>query len=127
VRRRGSSSLTEGERGLGVGSAVGGEGAGVGVFGVRAEGEAAMAFGAGGASRGISRPSGGGSTICAVELKYRARFGRRKVGGNADAGIRMSRMDLRSDLLNILVMPAMSRQLSVITIVKLAALTSDIK
>lgn len=69
--------------------------------GFAADGEAAVAFGAGGASRGISRLSGADSIICGVELKYRARLGRRNVGGNADAGILMSRTDFRSDLLNI--------------------------
>jgi hypothetical protein len=43
----------------------------------------------------------GGSTCCAVELKYRARYGRRKVGGSADGGILMSKMDFLTVLLNI--------------------------
>jgi len=91
----------ESESGLGVGSATGGDGAGEEILGVKADGEAAMIFEAGGASRGTSKLSGGDSMICAVELKYRARFGSRKAGGN---GIRMSRTDFRSDLLNIMVM-----------------------
>jgi len=37
-----------------------------------------------------SKLSGGDSTCCAVELKYRARLGRRKVGGSAEDGMRMS-------------------------------------
>jgi hypothetical protein len=84
--------LTESERGLGAGSAAGGDGSE----------EEATIFEDGGASGGTSKPSGGDSMICAVELKYRARFGRRNVGGSADTGIRMSRMDFRNDLLNIL-------------------------
>lgn len=87
----------ESESGLGVGSATGGDGAGEEILGVKADGEAAMIFEAG----GTSKLSGGDSMICAVELKYRARFGSRKAGGN---GIRMSRTDFRSDLLNIMVM-----------------------
>ena len=43
----------------------------------------------------------GGSTCCAVELKYRARYGRRKVGGSADGDILMSKMDFLIVLLNI--------------------------
>lgn len=117
--------MTESERGLGAGSTAGGDGAEVGFLGVGADGEAATAFEAGGASRGASRPSGGDSMICAVELKYRARLGRRKAGGSADTGIRMSRTDFRSDLLNILVMRAISRQLTVITILKLVGVTFD--
>jgi hypothetical protein len=70
---------------------------------VRADGEGATIFDAGGASL-VAKPFGGGSTIRAVELKYRAPLGSRKVGGNADVGIRTSRMDFRSDLLNILAM-----------------------
>lgn len=49
-----------------------------------------------------STASGGDSTCCAVELKYRARLGRRNVGGNADEGIRMSKMDFLTVLLSIL-------------------------
>jgi hypothetical protein len=45
--------------------------------------------------------SGGGSTCCGVELKYRARLGRRNVGGSAEDGIRVSRMDRRRLLLSI--------------------------
>lgn len=105
------------ERGLGVScSAAGGEGAGEEALSVRADGEAAMILGAGGASEGISKLSGGDSMIWAVELKYRARFGRRNVGISVDAGIRMSRTDFRSDLVNILVMRAVVRQLTVITL-----------
>ena len=48
-----------------------------------------------------SNPSGGDSTCCAVELKYRARLGRRKVGGSAEDDIRVSRMDLLIVLLSI--------------------------
>lgn len=103
----------ESERGLGAGSAAGGDGAGEDAVSIRADGEAVAAFEAGGASRGASKLSGGDSMICAVALKYRARFGRRKTGGNADAGIRMSRTDFRSDLLNILAMRAVLRQLTV--------------
>jgi hypothetical protein len=49
------------------------------------------------------RDSEGGSTCCVVELKYRARLGRRNVGGNGvDCdGIRMSNMDFLMVLLNI--------------------------
>lgn len=54
------------------------------------------------ARREASRLSDGVSTCCTVELKYRARFGRRKVGGNADVGILESNMDRRIDLLSIL-------------------------
>jgi hypothetical protein len=117
--------LTESERGLGVGSAAGADGAGEEILGVKADGEAATIFEAGGASRGTSKLSGGDSMICAVELKYRARFGRRKVGDNADVGIRMSRTDFRSDLLNILVMRDVSCQLTAITISKFVALTFE--
>jgi len=94
--------LTESERGLGAGSAAGGDGSEEEALGVRADGEGATIFEDGGASGGTSKPSGGDSIICAVELKYRARFGRRNVGGSVDTGIRMSRMDFRNDLLNIL-------------------------
>jgi len=52
-------------------------------------------------NREASRLSGGASTCCAVELKYRARFGRRKVGGNADVDILVSIMDRFIDLLSI--------------------------
>jgi hypothetical protein len=44
----------------------------------------------------------GVSIRCVVELKYRARLGRRKVGGNADTGIRASTMDFLTALLSIL-------------------------
>ncbi len=99
--------MTESERGLGRASAgaAGGEDEVV-ILVVSADGEAATALDDGGASGGISRPSGGDSMICAVELKYRARFGRRNVGGRADTGIRMSRTDFQTDLLSILVMRA---------------------
>lgn len=43
----------------------------------------------------------GGSTMCAVELKYRARLGRRKAGGST--GARTSNANLLSDLLMICV------------------------
>jgi hypothetical protein len=43
----------------------------------------------------------GGSTCCEVELKYRARLGRRKVGGSAAGGAGASCTALRSALLNI--------------------------
>lgn len=49
-----------------------------------------------------STASGGDSTCCAVELKYRARLGRRNVGGNADEEIRMSKTDFLTVLLSIL-------------------------
>jgi hypothetical protein len=49
-----------------------------------------------------SNPPVGDSTCCAVELKYRARLGRRKVGGNADDGIRTSNIDRRAILHSIL-------------------------
>ena len=49
-----------------------------------------------------SSPSAGDSTCCAAELKYRARFGRRKVGGRAEDDIRASTMGLLIALLNIL-------------------------
>ena len=39
---------------------------------------------------------------CAVELKYRARIGRRKVGGSDDESIRTSNMDFLIVLLSIL-------------------------
>jgi hypothetical protein len=45
--------------------------------------------------------SGGDSTCCGVELKYRARLGRRNVGGSAEDGIRVSRTDRRTLLLSI--------------------------
>lgn len=48
------------------------------------------------------KPSAGGSMICAVELKYRAPFGRRNIGGSADAGNRVSNTDFLIVLLNIL-------------------------
>lgn len=44
----------------------------------------------------------GGSTCWVVELKYRARHGRRNVGGSVEEGIRVSRTDLLSVLLSIL-------------------------
>ena len=47
------------------------------------------------------KPSAGGSTCWEVELKYRARYGRRNVGGSADGGILKSKMDLLIVLLNI--------------------------
>lgn len=37
--------------------------------------------------------SGGDSTCWGVELKYRARLGRRNVGGSAEDGIRVSSID----------------------------------
>lgn len=49
-----------------------------------------------------SNPPAGGSTCWAVELKYRARLGRRKIGGNADDGIPTSNMDRRAVLHSIL-------------------------
>jgi hypothetical protein len=85
---------------------AGGDGAVEEVLGVKADGEAATTFEDGGASMGTSKLSGGDSMICAVELKYRARYGRRNVGGRADTGIRMYKTDFRSDLLNILVTQA---------------------
>jgi hypothetical protein len=110
ARRSGRSSLTESERGLGS-DCEGGCGAVEGSLGVNVDGEDATSFDDGGASRGTSKPSGGDSMICAVELKYRARLGRRKVGGNADAGNRMSKTDFLIDLLNILKMLAGGRSI----------------
>ena len=55
-----------------------------------------------GGNWGVSKSFGGDSTCCAVELKYRARLGRRKVGGKADVEIRMSSKDFLTVLLNIL-------------------------
>lgn len=43
----------------------------------------------------------GGSTCCEVVLKYRERYGRRKVGGSVDCDILVSKMDFRAVLLNI--------------------------
>lgn len=43
----------------------------------------------------------GGSTCCVVELKNRARLGKRNVGGSVALGIRMSSKDLLIVLLNI--------------------------
>lgn len=80
-------------------------------MGARVDGDAATIFDDGGTSVS-SKLSGDDSTICTVELKYRARPGRRKIGGNADAGIRMSTMDFWRDLLNILVMRSIVRQLT---------------
>jgi hypothetical protein len=111
--------LTESESGLGAGSVAGGDGGDggeEGALGFRADGEAATIFEDGGASGGTSKPAGGDSMICAVELKYRARFGRRNVGGSADTGIRMSRMGFRNDLLNILMIRVINHQLGVTTI-----------
>lgn len=54
------------------------------------------------ANRDASRLSGGVSTCCVVELKYRARLGRRKVGGKADTGIFVSSIDRLIVLLSIL-------------------------
>lgn len=48
-----------------------------------------------------SKLSGGVSTCWVVELKYRARFGRRKVGGSAEDGIRVSKTDFLIVLLSI--------------------------
>lgn len=48
-----------------------------------------------------SKLSGMDSTCCVVELKYRARLGRRNVGGSADDGIRVSNMGLLIILLSI--------------------------
>jgi hypothetical protein len=42
-----------------------------------------------------------GSTCCVVVLKYRARLGRRKVGGRTVDGIRTSQIDFLTVLLNI--------------------------
>lgn len=44
----------------------------------------------------------GDSTCCVVELKKRARLGKRKVGGSVALGIRMSNKDFLIVLLNIL-------------------------
>lgn len=44
----------------------------------------------------------GDSTCCVVELKNRARLGKRKVGGSVALGIRMSNKDFLIVLLNIL-------------------------
>jgi len=71
------------------------------IFAVKATGEAAITFDVGDASV-ASNPLGGDSIICAVELKYRTRIGRRKVGGNAEADIRISKTDFLNDLLSIL-------------------------
>jgi hypothetical protein len=90
-----------------------------GTLGVKADGDGATIFDEGGAS-GSSKLSAGDSIICVVELKYRARLGRRKIGGSADTGIRMSKTDFLRDLLNILVMRAIVRQLTVTAVLKLA-------
>lgn len=54
----------------------------------------AVCFGSWGGGNGGSGP-GGASTCWGVELKYRARMGRRNVGGSEEEGIRVSRMDRR--------------------------------
>lgn len=51
----------------------------------------------------ISKLSFGESTICVVELKYRARFGRRNDGGRVGCGIRHSSRDFLTVRLNILI------------------------
>jgi hypothetical protein len=56
---------------------------------------------AGASEAGAAKLSGGDSTCCGVELKNRARTGRRNVGGSADDGIRVSRMDRLIVLLSI--------------------------
>ena len=49
----------------------------------------------------VEEREGGASMCCAVELKYRARLGRRNVGGSAEVGIRVSRTERRSVLRSV--------------------------
>ena len=93
--RRGSISLTEGESDSGVTLREGAAGA-----------EDAMEDFSGfkdAADNGLAwLLSMGDSTCCVVELKNRARLGKRKVGGSVALGIRMSNKDFLIVLLNIL-------------------------
>jgi len=95
----GSSSLTDSESGL-AGAA------GVGWMGLKpavVEGVTAGLEGAAAWARSATEV--GGSTCWSVELKKRARLGRRKVGGRAEGvpGVRTSCAALRSALLNIVI------------------------
>lgn len=89
--------MTEASRAVGVGEFCGTE---EGVDAATLDG--ADAFEAVEGSWEASNASGGDSTCCAVELKYRARLGRRNVGGSAEDEIRVSRIDLLTVLQNIL-------------------------
>jgi hypothetical protein len=97
MARRGRRAFVEVERVRGVVGGGGGEGI--------LESLRSVCFGnwdvASGPGMEGEKSSGGGSTCCAVELKYRARLGRRNVGGSAEDGIRVSRTDRRRLLLSI--------------------------
>ena len=101
---RGSSSFTDEERAAGVGAGGGAEGIDEAEVGTDFEGNSADNIEAVGGVWDVLNPSADGSTCCAVELKYRARFGRRKVGGSTTGGIHVSRMDFLKVLLNILIL-----------------------